>query len=315
MPDFHQLNCFLLVAETLNFSEAARRAGMVQSSVSRTISDLENQLHTKLFYRTKWEVSLTETGLAFLPYAQKLVETMSEGAGLVRQIETGRTGRLSFSSLSSSSAFLMACIAEFSARHPDVLVDVTHNTGQEQQAALLERKHDVYLTYESMLPRDHSLEYFVSHQDCLAVVLPKKHPLAGQPLDFSKLAGENFILPTEASSPLLYAQILDICRLHHYEPHVVGRYNQAESILLAVSAGLGISILPRGLARIFLPLTCAALPIEGPESLRSYVVAWNPKNQNPSLQAFLALSDSILHKYQDWPRTFYEETGIDAYLE
>ena len=38
--DINQLNCFISVAQTLNFSEAARRNYLAQSTVSRYIIDL-----------------------------------------------------------------------------------------------------------------------------------------------------------------------------------------------------------------------------------------------------------------------------------
>ena len=41
--DINQLNCFISVAQTLNFSEAARRNYVSQSSVSRYIGDLEQE--------------------------------------------------------------------------------------------------------------------------------------------------------------------------------------------------------------------------------------------------------------------------------
>lgn len=42
--DINQLNCFITVAQTLNFSEAARRNYVSQSTVSRYVSDLERSL-------------------------------------------------------------------------------------------------------------------------------------------------------------------------------------------------------------------------------------------------------------------------------
>ena len=70
--DLNQLQSFQAVAKTLSFTGAARRLGVPQSTVSRHISDLEQQLGAKLFYRTKRDVQLTEEGRAFLPYTGEI---------------------------------------------------------------------------------------------------------------------------------------------------------------------------------------------------------------------------------------------------
>lgn len=48
--DINQLNCFITVAQTLNFSEAARRNYVSQSTVSRYVSDLEKEFGVQLLH-------------------------------------------------------------------------------------------------------------------------------------------------------------------------------------------------------------------------------------------------------------------------
>ena len=57
-----QIQCFLSVAETLNFTEAANRLFIAQSSLSRNISHLEEEIGLTLFIRTKKYVRLTPSG-------------------------------------------------------------------------------------------------------------------------------------------------------------------------------------------------------------------------------------------------------------
>ena len=55
-----QLECFLAVAEYLNFSKAADFLKITQPAVSHQITSLEDELGTRLFVRTSKNVSLTE---------------------------------------------------------------------------------------------------------------------------------------------------------------------------------------------------------------------------------------------------------------
>ena len=70
-----QLECFLAVAEYLNFSKASRALKITQPAVSHQIQTLEEELDAKLFNRTSKNVSLTQDGLLFLADAQLILKT------------------------------------------------------------------------------------------------------------------------------------------------------------------------------------------------------------------------------------------------
>ena len=70
-----QLECFLAVAEHLNFSKASRVLKITQPAVSHQIQALEEELDVKLFVRTSKSVTLTREGMLFLPDAQLILKT------------------------------------------------------------------------------------------------------------------------------------------------------------------------------------------------------------------------------------------------
>ena len=72
--NLNQIKSFLSVSQTLNFTNAAKQNDVPQSTISRQIHDLEQQLGVKLFYRTKRDVRLTEEGRTFLPYAKEILD-------------------------------------------------------------------------------------------------------------------------------------------------------------------------------------------------------------------------------------------------
>ena len=55
-----QLECFIAVAEHLNFSRASQALKITQPAVSHQIQSLEEELEVKLFRRTSKSVSLTQ---------------------------------------------------------------------------------------------------------------------------------------------------------------------------------------------------------------------------------------------------------------
>lgn len=70
-----QLECFITVAEYLNFSKASRELKITQPAVSHQIQILEEELGVKLFNRTNKSVTLTQEGVLFLPDAQLILKT------------------------------------------------------------------------------------------------------------------------------------------------------------------------------------------------------------------------------------------------
>ncbi len=70
-----QLECFVSLANTLNYVKTADQLGLTQPAVSKQIKSLENELGTRLFDRTTRFVSLTQVGQQFLPEASNILNT------------------------------------------------------------------------------------------------------------------------------------------------------------------------------------------------------------------------------------------------
>lgn len=74
MNKLEALKFFVTAAETLNFRETAVKLAISPSVVTRTISELENQLGEPLFKRNTRSILLTSFGELFLPRAKRLLE-------------------------------------------------------------------------------------------------------------------------------------------------------------------------------------------------------------------------------------------------
>lgn len=68
-----QLECFLSVANHLNFAHAAQERNVTQPAISHQIRSLESELKVQLFHRSTRSVSLTHEGELFLPEASRLI--------------------------------------------------------------------------------------------------------------------------------------------------------------------------------------------------------------------------------------------------
>src|SRR5579871_1970303 len=86
--EMRQLEIFRALAEELHFTRAAQRVHCVQSNVTTQIRALEEELGTRLFDRLAKRVILTEAGRRFLPYAEKVLATVTAAQAAVAQDAT-----------------------------------------------------------------------------------------------------------------------------------------------------------------------------------------------------------------------------------
>jgi hypothetical protein len=82
--DLRRLRYFVLVAEELSFSRAARRTSLSQQALSSQIRSLEDEVGRILFFRTTRRVELTPAGRALLPKARASLATAAEALASAR---------------------------------------------------------------------------------------------------------------------------------------------------------------------------------------------------------------------------------------
>ncbi len=116
-----QITTFLAVAEGGSFADAARRLNVAPSSVTRTVSDLEQRLGVQLLVRTTRRVSLTQAGTAFRAQVQPLIGGLVRAQDDVRAYQTSLKGTLRVSApLSFGLHRLAEALLAFRAQTPDV---------------------------------------------------------------------------------------------------------------------------------------------------------------------------------------------------
>ncbi|MGI5135741.1 LysR substrate-binding domain-containing protein [Streptomyces sp. CA-106110] len=137
MYDPSQLRTFLAVSQTLSFTQAARRLGVRQSTVSQHVRRLEEAAGRQLFSRDTHSVELTEDGEAMLGFARRILEVHEQATAFFTG--TRPRGRLRFG---ASEDFVLTRLPEILERfrydHPEVDLELTvelSGTLHEQLAA------------------------------------------------------------------------------------------------------------------------------------------------------------------------------------
>lgn len=125
------------MAQTLSFTQAARRLGLRQSTVSQHVRRLEDAAGRQLFSRDTHSVELTDDGEAMLGFARRILEVHEQAAAFFTG--TRVRGRLRFG---ASEDFVLTRLPEilegFRYDHPEVDLELTvelSGTLHEQLAA------------------------------------------------------------------------------------------------------------------------------------------------------------------------------------
>ena len=87
--ELKHVKIFVLAANLLNFTKVAEFSFLSQSSVTKYIQCLEEELGGKLFLRDGRKTELTELGKLFLPYASSLLDTEQESMAALRSYQSG----------------------------------------------------------------------------------------------------------------------------------------------------------------------------------------------------------------------------------
>lgn len=111
---------FLAIVETGSFSEAARRRGLRQSTVSQHVRRLEDLTRRRLFDRDTHRVEPTVDGAAFIALARDIVAAHARAERYFSGTELRGRVRLGASEDFALSSLLPKVLRDFAARHPAV---------------------------------------------------------------------------------------------------------------------------------------------------------------------------------------------------
>ncbi|MDR9827297.1 LysR substrate-binding domain-containing protein [Vibrio sp. FNV 38] len=286
--DIKTLNTFVTVARLKNFSAAARELHTVQPTVSRHISDLENELEAKLFDRTTHQVELTPSGARLLPEALKILENDKRVKSLIRQTVVEEASELKIGYLATACTFFLPEILQrFRVQHNNVNAHLYEMTPAQQAMAINESKVDIIFTRES-IPIDEKI--FASqliYLDSLVAVLPVNHPLAEkEELDINDLEAERLHLFHRNEWLGVYENIVKMCNENGFSPNIVSNPMNMRHLVTSVSSGLGISVAPRCI-KFIAGDTCVCRPIKQISTQLSLMMYYRKNSQNKLITRFV----------------------------
>lgn len=280
-----QLNCFLTVAETLNFARAAERLSITQPAVTHQIRSLESELNVKLFRRSTRSVELTHAGIIFLDDAQKMVgiairaqKRFSDPAK--QELQPFSIGFQSYTQL----LYFPDIWREMRRIYPNLHPQIRVAPAQHLRHLLEEETIEAFISFRESDLQKKSIRYreiACSRVDCICDL---ENPLARcESVCTDQLRGEKLVLSSPLRTPASLVQL---------QKELIGERSPAElyfcdtpeEILTLVRSGFGVSPFPA----LFLPQDpcIARIPIPEMPAL-SFGVYYKTTQGNEPLRRFI----------------------------
>lgn len=288
----NQLKYFITAAETLSFTEAGKLHYISQTAITQHIQALEDQLGVKLFTRSKKRVSLTPAGEIFYMEAKAILERSKIAVNKARNAADGISGSLNIGYVKGQAFSLISpLIKDFYLHNPSVKFQIFRQAHLDLLMSLEHGKMDFIfnIVYGNTDLTDFSYRRLCS--DKLYAVLPSVHPYAQlSSIRRYDLRDEAFLLTKYYDNPTAkkYGHIIpDKYAESGFIPKINGRSSEAETLLVLVSAGVGITILPESIVRAYNGLSdLSFVPLEGEHEHVDIMAIWKDNSDNPVTQVF-----------------------------
>src|SRR6201993_3923725 len=243
--ELRTLRAFVEVVRQGGFTQAAAKVFATQSTVSKAVKQLEDEIGVPLLDRIGHRSRPTAAGEIV---ARRALKMLAERDDLVAELDELRglkrgTLRLGLPPVGSSTLFA-PLFATYRGRYPGVDIRLVEHGSDRLEELLASGEIELAA---SLLPVAEDFQWQEVRREPLSVLISDGHQLSRRrSLDLPALRDLPFIL--FESGFALNRIILDGCRRHGFEPTIVGRSSQIDFIVALAATGMGAAFLPRTIA-------------------------------------------------------------------
>lgn len=287
---FEQLESFVAVAENRTFFDAAEALHTTQSTVSKHIIRLEQELDIKLFDRSRRKAVLTDAGELFYEDAVKLLAQHRDALCRLKAFRAARQEELIIGTLPILTQYrLTSRLNDFSQEHPDIHLVIEEAEEPELINGFQEGKYHLIIARKHMVS-SRKYRLFPLADDILCAVFPADERLADKlhlPEKISSLrdfSGVPLLLMNRYTS--VFQLLMELFENAGITPRIL-RTARVESIISAVAVGEGASILPKSSLELFRHESIRILPLDPPVNLPVVLAAKEKRLPGGAAETFI----------------------------
>ncbi len=242
--DFRSLTYFITVAGELNITKAAALLNMSQPPLSSQIRQLEEELGTQLFIRSKKGLTLTPAGTILLKRAQQILELAEHTRQEISNYETFLSGELRIGVVEGRAPFLLSrWIRGFSEEFPLVTYTVRSGSSDDLLDQLSHHLLDLAVIAAPYNPE--LLHGITVGRTPWVAIIPREHPLAlaeGNEVRLEELADVPLIIPERTFRVTAIEHWFSQKKL---SPRICCKTSHYVDAVSLVEQGVGVCIFPQ----------------------------------------------------------------------
>lgn len=214
--------CFQMLVKHRNFSEAAEGLYMSQSSLSKKIIEMENQLGGELFIRKKYEVVLSPFGEQMAGYINNIMEDYNILCRAAENYKLNRQKNLRVAALlNAAQSGIMDFITQFEGDKEDFYIETIEKSHNKLKQMLISHQVDVCYAYEELMGDIPDYKKILIREEPLVLISNRQYAQVKgwkKKISLAEARHESFCFPREDRALFLY--FLSNCKRNGFTPEL-----------------------------------------------------------------------------------------------
>ncbi len=297
MDKLTTMKTFLAVVQEGSFSKAADKLDISPQLVSKYVSALEDNLHTRLLHRTTRKVSPTEAGVQYFKRCQQVIIDIDDMENSLNNLSTSVSGVLSISApMSFGTRHLAPLLVEFQKQHPNLKLDLKLT---DQFIDIVEQGIDIALRI-GVLKNSSLIAKKIAPIQLAVFASPAYLKQHGTPTTLQELQQHNYLRYANAEPTKMLAGVDQLKGEFKLNSNLVA--NNGDILLNAAIAGGGIAMQPTFIAGEALAQGKVVRILQHlePEPMGLYMVYANRQFLPSKVRAFVDFSSKYFGDTPYW---------------
>lgn len=285
--DIRSLRYFTETVRLASFTEAARQLGVTQSTISKMIRQLEDELGEALLLRDARQLVLTDTGSVVYERGREILLAVQRLEQEVRETQSVARGTLTLGMPPMINLLFTDVLKQFREKYPGIELKLHERTGREVEQLVPAGELAAGMTVMPLDPRDGVAVARVATHRVWAVAAAGGLKGAAQTVALRSLAQQPLILLNDdfALTRLLKRHL----NKAGIEPVIGAQSGQWDWTVAMARAGMGVSLLPEPFIQRINTEGLVCKPVSQPEIHWEIALLWNERHLSHALQAWLDL--------------------------
>lgn len=288
------LSEFVVLAETLNFSQTAKVLGISQPVLSTHIKALETELGIQLITRDQHGVKLDKAGQMIYEKSIDMLAQYSDMLETLNDYKNSISSSLIIGYLYNAFKDILPKAArEFTNGHPNIKTRMRSLSYEKLCDEFFADRVDLALTLDVDEPFRELCYSKILGRDRISCVVRSDDPLASEhSLSLMDLRTEAFILPSPKHFGGFYRFYKEMFCKAGFTPNIAMYYQEIETRHLDIVAGAGIALVGNHF-KSAMGESLRFIPLREEYCYYDLIALWKKTNQNFAIPVFLELLEGF----------------------